>query len=223
MEHSLYQEFITLLNQENKDASVAFVLSLLEKKLATLDEIYDQLLRPALVGFTCTEEDEAICIWKEHLRSSIIRTILEVTYPFVMEQKRNVPHLNKKVIVVCPKEEFHEIGAIIVTHYLNLVGFDATFIGANTPNDQIIKAIPAFKPDYIALSVTNFYNVVATKFVTEHIYTNYPDVKIIIGGQAFHEESSKKTVKYHYYFQSTSDIFELAKEVANETSTTNRN
>lgn len=223
MEHSLYQQFITLLDQENKDASVAFVLSLLENKLATLDEIYDQLLRPALVGFTCKEKDEAICIWKEHLRSSIIRTILEVTYPFVMDQKRNVPQLNKKVIVVCPKEEFHEIGAIIVTHYLNLAGFDATFIGANTPNDQIIKAIPAFKPDYIALSVTNFYNVVATKFVTEHIYANYPDVKIIIGGQAFQEESSKKTVKYHYYFQSTSDIFELAKEVAHETSTTNRN
>jgi methanogenic corrinoid protein MtbC1 len=223
MDHIIYQHFLSLLDQEKKDQAVSYILSLLDTSNVTLKEIYDELLRPSLVGFKCTEQDEAICIWKEHIRSSIVRTILECTYPYVMKEKSKQQQLEKMIIVVCPKEEFHEIGAIIVTHYMNLAGFDAMFIGANTPNDQIISAIPAFKPDFIAFSVTNFYNVVATKIVTDAITSLYPDVKIIVGGQAFLEPSSLKSVKHHYHFKSTVDIFTLAKEVADEISTPNRN
>jgi MerR family transcriptional regulator, light-induced transcriptional regulator len=223
MDHKIYQTFLSLLDKEDKDQTVSYILTMLESNEITLKEIYDELLRPSLVGFTCKEQDEDICIWKEHIRSSIVRTILECTYPYVMKEKAKQNQLQKKIIVVCPREEFHEIGAIIVTHYMNLAGFDAMFIGANTPNDQIVSAIPAFHPDYIAFSVTNFYNIVATKIVTDAITSLYPHIKIIVGGQAFQEPSSLKTVKHHYYFGSSDDVFSLAKEVADEISTSNRN
>jgi len=216
MDNIAYQKFLKILENENKDEAVRFVLSLLTDSSVSLDMLYQNFLIPALQNFTCKVEDEKICIWKEHIRSSIIRTLLECTYPHLIREKQKETPLNKKVIVVCPQEEYHEIGAIITSHYFNLAGFDSMFIGANTPNEQIITAVKAFEPDYLAISVTNYYNLVATKIVTESLSLTNPDLRIIVGGQAFSTKGALNTVKHHYHFQSKDDVFRLAAEVRNE-------
>lgn len=141
--------------------------------------------------------------------TSIVRTILESTYPYLIEIKKSVPKNNQKVVVVCPSEEFHEVGAIIVTNYFSLAGFDAQYIGANTPKNDILSAVKALKPDYLALSVTNYYNLVVTKQITEQVRGLFPNVKIIVGGNAFNKPGALVHLVYDYHLTHKEDIFKL--------------
>lgn len=211
MIQSYYDHFIKLLDQENKDLSIQYVLSLLDENQISLEELYEQLLTPALIHFDCRLEDKEICIWKEHTRTSIIRTILEATYPYIIKRKMLINPKNQKVVIVCPSEEYHEIGAIIATHFFDLAGYDARYIGANTPSNDIISAIKALTPDYIAISVTNYYNLVVTKKVIDILRQKYPELKIIIGGQAFSQEGALEHISYDYHITKMEDIFDFGK------------
>lgn len=204
-----YPKFLDLVNHENKDEAMLYVLDLLKEKKIELYDLYDFFLRPVLNEFVCNSEDEEICIWKEHVRTSIVRTILESTYPYLIEVKKTVKPNNQKVVVVCPSEEFHEVGAIIVTNYFTLAGFDAQYIGANTPKGDIVSAVKALKPDYLALSVTNYYNLVVTKQITEQVKGLFPNVKVILGGNAFSKPGALDHLVYDYHLKTKEDIFNL--------------
>jgi methanogenic corrinoid protein MtbC1 len=109
-------------------------------------------------------------------------------------------------MVLCPSEEYHEIGAIIVNNFFLLAGFNSQYIGANTPKQDIIMAVKALQPDYVALSVTNYYNIVITKQITEAIKSQYPAVKIIVGGQAFRQAGAIEQVTHDIYLKNVQEI-----------------
>ncbi|MBN2299848.1 MAG: cobalamin B12-binding domain-containing protein [Acholeplasmataceae bacterium] len=208
-----YEEFIDLLKKEQKDKAVLYAMNLLEKEKLTIEELYQELLAPSLTEFKCDVDDLEVCIWKEHFRTSIIRTILESSYLYIIKRVENIKKIDKKIVVLTPPFEYHEIGAIMVAHYLLLEGFDASYIGANTPKEEILSAIRAYHPDYIAMSVTNPYSVVVTKQITDEIKRFFPDVKIILGGQAFDNKEATHSIQYDYLMHSLNDLIEFGKEV----------
>jgi hypothetical protein len=67
----------------------------------------------------------------------------------------------------------------------------------------------ALNPDYIAFSVTDYYNIVATKKVTDEIKRQYPNVKIILGGQAFSHKGALSDLVYDFHLTSVYDIAKL--------------
>lgn len=207
-------EFLGILDQENKEEAVKFAIGLLENNKLSVEELYINLLAPSLFFFSCKVEDEEICIWKEHFRTSIIRTILEISYTYILKRLHEIPKINKKVVVLTPAFEYHEIGAIMNAHFMLLEGFDANYIGANTPKNEILSAIRAYEPDFIALSVTNPYNLVITKQITDEIRRFFPHVGIILGGQAFREPHNVETIKYDYILQSLDDLKAFRKQVS---------
>ena len=93
MENNKYEIFLDLLEKENKGKALLFILDLLKKDVDIVS-VYEEYLIPSLSDFKCLLVDEEICIWKEHTRTSIIRTILEASYPYIIEQKRKTN--NKK-------------------------------------------------------------------------------------------------------------------------------
>ncbi len=208
-----YKTFLELLEKEQKDQAVLFAVELLENKTLTIEELYQELLAPSLTTFECQEEDQEVCIWKEHFRTSIIRTILESSYLYIVERLKSVKKNNKKIVVLTPAFEYHEIGAIMVYHYMLLEGLDASYIGANTPKDEILSALRAYQPEYLAMSVTNPYNIVITKQITDEIKRFFPEVKIILGGQAFTHHYDAESIKCDYLLQTLEDIKKFGKEV----------
>ncbi len=208
-----YNTFLEFLKQEQKDQAVLFAMQLLEEKKLTIEELYQELLAPSLTMFECDVEDQEVCIWKEHFRTSIIRTILESCYLYIIERRKNIKKIDKRIVVLTPAFEYHEIGAIMVSHYLLLEGFEASYIGANTPKDDILSAIHAYQPDFLAMSVTNPYNIVITKQINDEIKRFFPEVKIILGGQAFVHQNALEAIKYDYLLQTLDDIKKFGKEV----------
>ncbi len=182
-----YQEFFAVFEDENKDACVEMAVSWLEKGELTVVELYTDILMPSLNDNTCRLEDH-VCIWKEHLRTSIVRTIIECAYPFIIKERKKFSESKGRVLVVCPSEEYHEIGARMVADFFSLNGYDVSFVGANTPQDEIISATSHTRPKYVVLSVTNHYNLISAKRTIEKIrkVTEGKDwPKIIVRGQAF--------------------------------------
>ena len=98
--HPLYQEFIKYIDAEDKEKSVQFIIDKLTKKEINVVQVYHDFLAPALNVPFCVEGDEA-CIWKEHVRTSIIRTIQENCYPFILKEikEKAISKKNKKIII----------------------------------------------------------------------------------------------------------------------------
>jgi methanogenic corrinoid protein MtbC1 len=211
---NIYDQFLTYLKKEDKKQSVLFALSLLEEEKLSIEDLYKHILAPSLIFFECDVNDEDICIWKEHTRTSIIRTIIEAVYPYIVKRVEKIKPIGKKVVVLTPAFEYHEIGAIMVSHLMVLQGFDATYIGANTPKQDIISALRAYHPDYIALSVTNPYNIVVTQQICDEIKKFFPEIKIILGGQAFNDQAALSSVKYDYLLSDFDAIKQFADEVS---------
>ena len=129
-----------------------------------------------------------MCIWKEHVRSSIIRTILENCYPYIIKfkQKSNNTSVKKTVSVLCPDGEYHEIGARMISDFFTLSGYESTYVGSSLPKEDFIEAINEIKPNIVAISITNYYNLVAAKKTIHSLKlkVNYPLI-IVVGGTAF--------------------------------------
>jgi methanogenic corrinoid protein MtbC1 len=188
--HPLYKEFEKFLEAENKEKSVNFILSKLDSGELDVLTVYTELLTPSLNQPFCQEGKE-ICIWKEHIRTSIVRTIIESCYSYLIKEIKNqgIQQLNKKVLVVCPSEEYHELGARMVSDFFTYVGLKSIYIGANTPKEEIASAIEYFSPDMIAISVTNYFHLVEVRKIIELIRKKQKfNGKIIVGGNAFQKK-----------------------------------
>lgn len=206
MENKL--KLIELIIEENRELATLLAIKMLEQNEVSIVELYEEVLKKALYQIDCGEFDRE-CIWKEHVKTAIVRTIIEVTYPFILKEIKDIKPNEKKVLVVCPPEEYHEIGAKMVHDYFILNGFDSTFIGANTPVEVILDSIKYTKPDFVAISVTNLYNIINAKKLIERIKNTYKDVKIFAGGQAFLKEGSLETVNADYHLKDYKSIKDL--------------
>jgi len=196
------QKFIDIQDKEN--AVLTSLKALRENQLGVLD-LYEDVLKTSLYNIDCDEFDSE-CIWKEHVKSSIVRSIIENTYEFVLKEKSKYETRESKVLVVCPSEEYHEIGARMAHDYFIINGFDSTFIGANTPLDVILNAVQYKKPTHIAISVTNYYNVVTAKKIIDEIKKINTDIKVIAGGQAFKNEDALRSCQVDQYVETFEDI-----------------
>ena len=185
--HTLYEEFITHLEGEDKWSCLNYALSKLRSGEVDVVSLYEQLLAPSLNKMEC-HEDQDTCIWKEHIRTSIVRSILESCYPFVIRERdyKYKGPVQKKAIVVCPTDEYHEMGARMVADFFALSGFTTVFIGANTPESVIVSAMRYHRPDYVAVSVTNYYHLFSVKRLISSIREAMPEgSKVVVGGSAF--------------------------------------
>lgn len=210
--NNIIKEFGIYLEEENKEKAVKYIMDKVSNKEIDIIDLYTKVLTPALNNLICKEEDKRICIWKEHVKTAIVRTIVESCYIYVIE-KRNILNYDKKetAVVLCPPEEYHDLGARMVADFFTVCGYDSIYVGSNTPHIDFYNAISIIHPKVVAISVSNYYNLVVTKKMIEEIKksVNYP-LKIVVGGLAFlHDPEKYKMVGADYYANSYEDIVKI--------------
>lgn len=214
----IYEQFKTALNHYDKETCLKIAMSALESNTVTISILYEAILEKSLYEIATNNSKQAIGIWQEHIQSSIIRTVIENTYSYVIKHK--APVLSKKVIVFCPKEEYHDIGARMTTDFLTLLGFDAYFIGPNTPEEEVYKAIDHLAPDWICISVTNFFHLAKLQdFVLRlKAYQSKNTLNIMVGGYAIEYTPDAKLKIHADEFPHTFDDLKKIKETYYDTS-----
>jgi methanogenic corrinoid protein MtbC1 len=189
--HPYYKEFLAYLNSEDKRKCVSFVLSKLAEGLIDIVTLYNEVLTPAVNAAPLSIDDNRTIIWLEHVRTSIARTIIECCYPYVLAQRDAEvgPDSRGKMIIACPSDEYHDLGARMACDFFALCGYEVTFIGANTPETELVTAVNYLRPLYVGISVSNYYHLITAKKLIEllaHIRRKKGNgYRIIVGGSAF--------------------------------------
>lgn len=186
--HRLLPDFLKLAEAEDREGCVSWALEKVGSKELDIVTLYSEVLGPSLNDMKCKDGEAAVCIWKEHVRSSIVRTVIESAYPLVLKERaaRGAKNTGVRAVVVCPSGELHEIGARMVADFLTLCGYEVTFVGANTPLEDFLAAMDVVSPKYVCVSATSHYNLSAARKVITRIREKAgKEVTIVVGGRAF--------------------------------------
>lgn len=179
---AVYDEFYSAFVRLDKEACVSIIYRALSDNTISIFDLYEGVLRRSLEHISDKESDPTHKIWKEHIQSSIVRTVLEMAFPFVLKQ-RGV-QAKGRAAIVCPDQEQHELGARMVSDYMTLLGYQTWFVGRNTPKEEFNDMIGQLSLDVVALSVTNYFNLSAAIKTVDMIQKEHPAVKILAGGRA---------------------------------------
>lgn len=119
--------------------------------------------------------------------TSIARTVVECCFPYVLQQKNpsSKNNASKSVVVLCPEEEYHDIGARMGADYFILENYDVLFIGGNTPLSNILSVCQYKKPYWLAISASNFYYLASVKSSIAKLQALPDPPRIILSGSAF--------------------------------------
>ena len=175
-------QFQEKLNEYDKDACVELAHQWVSSGQLGLIEFYETILAKAMTGVTSKETNPKHKIWDEHMKTQILRTVLESLYPIVLKKSFQVS--DKQVAIVCPEGEYHELGPRVVADYFRILGYNAHFFGNSLPKEEISDLMRSFDFDYVVLSTNNFYNLSALNATIGIINRDHPEQKIILGGQA---------------------------------------
>jgi cobalamin-dependent methionine synthase I len=73
----------------------------------------------------------------------------------------------------------------MVADIFELNGWDGHFLGANLPHEDMSRFIQEFQPDVVGLSLSIIANLDNLKRGIEVVQTDFPNLDLLIGGQAF--------------------------------------
>ena len=150
-------------------------------KPSSIKALYEDILKKALYEVGVLWEFNKISVATEHLASAIVESILNQLYPEIISEKKN----NKVVIAACVEKEFHQIGIKMISDLFEMNGWNALFLGSNTPTPEIISFMKIKNPDLLALSLSLYFNLPELEKMIKMVQSEFPDFPILVGGQAF--------------------------------------
>lgn len=163
----------------------------------SLSDIFIKLFQRSMYRVGQMWENDRCSIADEHIATKITEGLVD----YVVAQYSTNDNKNKTVLITCIDKEFHELGARMVAGYLEALGYKVYFVGSNTPQNEVIKIIKEKQPDLVGVSNNFYLNFTRLVGLINAIQTDYPDQKIMIGGQALSEGADDifkdyKNVKY---------------------------
>ncbi len=200
--NDIKSNFISALDSQDKERAVMVCKESLESGNVEVIDLYLDILTPALRSWDCDYASDRLCIWNEHIRSSIVRTVMECCFPYIVKKRRdNGSEKNDQTVaVLCPPEEYHEIGARMISDIFTIAGYNSIFVGANTPLDTFLEAAKKLSPMYVAISVSNYYNLINTRRMISRIKEAGGKSRVVVGGNAFEKNPD-------YWKEVGADIF----------------
>ena len=154
-------------------------------------QLYEEVFKVALYEMGRLWETNQISVASEHIATAITEGILNEYFEQIVSKKR----LNRKVVVACVEDDQHQVGIKMVADTFEMHGWESFFLGSGIPLVELIRYIHEVKPDLLAISLTiysNFANLI--KMLTK-LRGEFPELQIIIGGQAFKHLSTEMISK----------------------------
>jgi excisionase family DNA binding protein len=146
---------------------------------AELDEIYLEVLTPALVGIGTRWEVGEIDIAVEHRATVIVNRMIGRLGPRFVRRGRS----KGAIVVAAPQGERHALPTAILADLLRLGGWEVSDLGADMPPSSVAH-VAAATPGLVAvgLSVTIAEHARECVATCEAVRAAVPGVPIVIGG-----------------------------------------
>lgn len=173
--------FVQLLLNGNKKSTKEATEEHLQNHNRSITSLYETLYKPALYRVGELWEVNRISVADEHLATAVTESLMNDLFSQIISSERK----NKRVVVTCIEGEHHQVGAKMVADVFEMHGWDAIFLGANTPLTELIPFLEKNQPEIIAISLAIYWNIpLLEKWVAELTH-RFPTMQIIVGGQAF--------------------------------------
>lgn len=204
----IFQSFFSALLSGDRIGCTSIVDDL-KKGGIQLKDLFLNLFQRSLYQVGELWEHHQISVAVEHLSSAIIERLITQVEPDIFIQ----PHQDHLVIVACVADEFHHLGGRMVADIFELHGWKTHFLGANTPVPDLLTLISQKSPDLIALSLSVYFNLPSLLSALHEIGDKYPDLPILVGGQAFRWGGADALSRYPCVrYISSLDTLELVME-----------
>jgi methanogenic corrinoid protein MtbC1 len=147
----------------------------------SLIDLYEKVIKISLYEVGILWETNKISVATEHLATAITEGILNELFEKITPYKK----YNNKVVVACVENEKHQVGIKMVADVFEMHGWESFFLGAGIPLHELEKYIKEVKPDVLAISLSVYFNYSNLLKMLELFRKEFPDLTIILGGQAF--------------------------------------
>lgn len=200
----IHKDFFNALLVGDRMACSEIASNFIDEKKFSINELYEVVIKNAMYDIGEMWEFGKISVATEHLASAIVEAVLNEQYLRVISNSK----LKKTVIVACIENEFHQIGIKMVADIFEMNGWNAHFLGANTPTTELIEFAKTIKPDILAISLSIYFHIPDFEKMIQAIRTEFPELFIIAGGQAFRHGGTEVLDRYKnvIYFQ---DLYNL--------------
>jgi methanogenic corrinoid protein MtbC1 len=173
------------LAHRDRPAAVSAALEAVREGKLGVSELYTRVLSPLLIDTGAAWQAGTTRVWEEHYASAIVRTIVEALYPEVARMAAAVPSRGQHVLLANPPRELHDLGLRMLADRFELAGYSVTFLGADTPLNEIAAAAHATRADLVVLSASTVYERVELRELLETLRAKVPGCRIRVGGAAF--------------------------------------
>jgi methanogenic corrinoid protein MtbC1 len=180
LEEDLYQEYLQALLEGRRPRCAEIVRRLVDEGWGVKDT-YEGLFQRSLYEVGDLWERNRISVADEHLASAVTQNLMQLLYPLVFASERG----SGSVVVTCISGEHHQIGARMVADIFEVHGWDAHFLGGNTPAPDLARIVLERNPTFLCISVSMFFNLPSLVETVAIVREAAGIVPILVGGQAF--------------------------------------
>ena len=167
------------LERADRTLSEAFVIHSVEGVL--LD-----VMRPALIHIGELWHEGKINVATEHVASNHLQGRLRSLLRMMPTEGGR-----HRLLVACAPGEQHEIGTLMLTTLLRRAGFEAVYLGADTPIADLVAMARSMRPAAVLVSATTKASVKALQQGSAELKVAAP--LILFGGQAFNDHPDLAT------------------------------
>ena len=176
---SLVMNYLNALLKGNRKEANRVCLDFIETG-NSFKELYEHIMKPALYEVGKLWEHNRISVATEHLATAITEGIMNSFYTDIIPDNYN----GKKVVLTCVEKEEHQVGVKMVADVFEMNQWESFFLGTGFPTSELIKFIKEVQPDIIAISLSVYFNYTRLKQMLNQLKSEFPQTKLIIGGQA---------------------------------------
>ncbi len=149
---------------------------------STPESIVTDLLLPAMSEVGRRWERGELAIFEEHLATQTVRHLLAIL-PLLVEAR--APPMRLAVVACVPGDE-HELGALALSTYLRLRGWQVRLLGGSLPAEEIARAVTRFTPHALFLSLSMLSRLEGALDATAQVRAAAAGCRIVVGGRGAH-------------------------------------
>ena len=144
-------------------------------------DIYLDVLQPALYEVGARWSRAELSVAHEHLATAAARSHMTL----LAERLGTASRRRGSVLVACPGDEMHELGARMVADFLEADGWEVLFLGALSPPAALADVVAAQAVEVVALSAALPEHVPEVAAACTVLHALDPAPRVVVGGQAF--------------------------------------
>ena len=124
-----------------------------------------------------------ITVAHEHYCTAATQMIIAQLYPYIFSGEKKGKH----ALTACAVGELHEMGPRMVSDFLEMEGWNTTYLGANVPVPALVRILEERRPDLLALSATMTYHLQVVRRAISDVRRKFTSeqLTIVVGGYAF--------------------------------------